>query len=139
MLFSLHLIPPTMLFISVCLFFSSFMFLVNISCIFAIFSLRSWVICIIISLNSLLRRLLPLHLFFTWVLSCSFIWEIILCLFISINFLWLWFSFWRLSSVQSVQSLSHVRLFATHGLQHARPPCASPTPGVYPNSCASNR
>ena len=22
-----------------------------------------------------------------------------------------------------------------HGLQHARPPCASPTPGVYPKSC----
>ena len=35
----------------------------------------------------------------------------------------------------SVQSLSHVRLFATHGLQHARPPCPSPTPGVYSNSC----
>ena len=28
----------------------------------------------------------------------------------------------------SVQSLSHIRLFATHGLQHARPPCPSPTP-----------
>ena len=23
----------------------------------------------------------------------------------------------------------------THGLQHARPPCPSPTPGDYPNSC----
>ena len=22
-----------------------------------------------------------------------------------------------------------------HGLQHARPPCSSPTPGVHPNSC----
>ena len=22
-----------------------------------------------------------------------------------------------------------------HGPQHARPPCPSPTPGVYPNSC----
>ena len=22
-----------------------------------------------------------------------------------------------------------------HGLQHARPPCLSPTPGVYSNSC----
>ena len=22
-----------------------------------------------------------------------------------------------------------------HGLQHARPPCPSPSPGVYPNSC----
>ena len=33
----------------------------------------------------------------------------------------------------SVQSLSRVQLFATHGLQHTRPPCPSPTPGVYAN------
>ena len=26
-----------------------------------------------------------------------------------------------------------------HGLQHTRPPCPSPTPGVYSNSCPSNR
>ena len=26
-----------------------------------------------------------------------------------------------------------------HGLQHARPPCPSPAPGVYLNSCPSNR
>ena len=26
-----------------------------------------------------------------------------------------------------------------HGLQHARPPCPSPNPGVYPNSCPSSR
>ena len=26
-----------------------------------------------------------------------------------------------------------------HESQHARPPCPSPTPGVYPNSCASSR
>ena len=25
--------------------------------------------------------------------------------------------------------------FRPHGLQHARPPCPSPTPGVYSNSC----
>ena len=34
----------------------------------------------------------------------------------------------------SVQSLSRVR----HELQHARPPCPSPTPGVYPNSLPSS-
>ena len=39
-----------------------------------------------------------------------------------------------------VQSLSRVRLFATPlqrgvGLQHARPPCPSPTPRVYSSSC----
>ena len=26
-----------------------------------------------------------------------------------------------------------------HGLQHARPPCPSPTPGVYSNSCSSSK
>ena len=35
----------------------------------------------------------------------------------------------------SVQLLSHVRLFATHRLPHARPPCPSPTPGACSNSC----
>ena len=25
--------------------------------------------------------------------------------------------------------------FWSHGLHHARPPCPSPTPGIYPNSC----
>ena len=39
----------------------------------------------------------------------------------------------------SVQSLSHVWLFATHELQHARPPCPSPTPRVHSNSCPSSR
>ena len=38
-------------------------------------------------------------------------------------------------SVQSVQLLSCVRLFATHELQHARPPYPSPTPRVRPNPC----
>ena len=42
-----------------------------------------------------------------------------------------------IKSVQfsSFQSLSHVRLFVTPWIQHARPPCPSPTPGVYSNSC----
>ena len=33
----------------------------------------------------------------------------------------------------SVQSLSHVRLFWSHELQHARTPCPSPTPRVHSN------
>ena len=36
----------------------------------------------------------------------------------------------------SVQLLSHVWLFAKS--QHARPPCPSPTPRVYSNSCPSS-
>ena len=39
----------------------------------------------------------------------------------------------------SVQLLSHVRLFATHESQHARPPCPSPTPGVHSDSCPSSQ
>ena len=37
------------------------------------------------------------------------------------------------------QSLSHVWLFVTHGLQYARPPCLSPTPRVYSNTCPMSR
>ena len=48
--------------------------------------------------------------------------------------------FWSFFCIQfsSVQSLSRVRLFVTHELQHARPPCPSPTPGVDPNPYPSN-
>ena len=35
----------------------------------------------------------------------------------------------------SVQSLSCVWRFEPHEPQHARPPCPSPTPRVYPNPC----
>ena len=44
---------------------------------------------------------------------------------------------WKL--INSVQSLSRVQLFVTPGLEHARLPCLSPTPGVYSNSCPSSR
>ena len=37
--------------------------------------------------------------------------------------------------LSSVQSLSRVRLFGTHGLQHAKLPCQSPISGIYSNSC----
>ena len=47
-----------------------------------------------------------------------------------------WQSMWLFSSVQS---LSHVWLFATHGLQHARLPCPSPTPRACSNSCLSSQ
>ena len=45
----------------------------------------------------------------------------------SMEFLWF-------SSVQFSCSVMSDSL-RPHGLQHARPPCPSPTPGVYPNSC----
>ena len=47
---------------------------------------------------------------------------------------------WKLAlSFSSVQSLSCVWLFVTHGLQQARPPCPSPTSGVYSKSCSMSR
>ena len=41
---------------------------------------------------------------------------------------------WIFSSVQFSHSVVSNSL-QPHGLQHARPPCLSPTPGVYSNSC----
>ena len=42
------------------------------------------------------------------------------------------------SSVQFSRSVVSSCLWS-HGLQHARPPCPSSTPGVYPNSCPLSR
>ena len=44
----------------------------------------------------------------------------------------------HLSSVQFSRSVMSDFL-RPHELQHTRPPCPSPTPGVYPNSCPSSR
>ena len=41
-------------------------------------------------------------------------------------------------TISSVQSLSPVWLFATHGLQHTRLSCTSPTPRACSNSCPSS-
>ena len=41
-------------------------------------------------------------------------------------------------AISSVQSLSRVVLFGTPWTADARPPCPSPTPGAYPNSCPSS-
>ena len=47
---------------------------------------------------------------------------------------------WQSSPYGSVQFSSSVVAdsLQPHELQHARPPCPSPTPGVYPNSCPSS-
>ena len=45
----------------------------------------------------------------------------------------MWFA-WSFSSVQFNRSVM-LDSFRPHGLQHARAPCPSPTPGVYSNSC----
>ena len=45
---------------------------------------------------------------------------------------------YQFSSVQSSHSIMYNSLWP-HGLQHSRPPCPSPTPRVYSNSCPSSR
>ena len=47
-----------------------------------------------------------------------------------------WFKCYQ---IRSDQSLSCVRLFVVHGLQHARLPCPSPTSGACSNSCPSSQ
>ena len=44
---------------------------------------------------------------------------------------------WVWSSVQFSRSVGSSSL-RPHELQHTRPPCPSPTPGVHPNPCASS-
>ena len=41
--------------------------------------------------------------------------------------------------ISSIPPLSHLQLFVTHGLQHARLPCPSLTPRAYSNACLSSR
>ena len=75
---------------SVCLFFRVSRSLVNISCIFSIVFLISWIIFTINILNSFSGRLpiSTLHGYFYGVLSCPFIWDKTLCFLILVNFPW---------------------------------------------------
>ena len=43
---------------------------------------------------------------------------------------------WRAAVHGAAESDMTEQLFVIHGLQHARPPCPSSTPGVYSNSCS---
>ena len=49
-----------------------------------------------------------------------------------------WLSNWHISSVQFSRSVVSDSS-QPHELQHTRPPCPSPTPGVYPDSHPSSR
>ena len=87
-----------MLFIIVCLFFSSSRSLLNVSYIFSILFPKVWLIFTIITLNSFSGRL-PISSRFVWshgFLPCSFICYVFLCLLILLNFLCLWSPFHRL-------------------------------------------
>ena len=69
------------------------------------------------------------------------LWRFIYLFICLLVFLGLVYSALSLGSVQfsSIQSLSRVRLFGPHELQHTRPPCPSPTPGIHSNSRLSSR
>ena len=45
----------------------------------------------------------------------------------------------QFTSVQFSRSVVSDSLWPPHESQHARPPCSSPTPGVYSNSCPSSQ
>ena len=49
--------------------------------------------------------------------------------------------FYKIKNLSSVQFSCSVMSdsLRLHGLQHTRPPCPSPTPGVYSNLCPSSR
>ena len=44
-----------------------------------------------------------------------------------------------LAAAAAAKSLHSCLTLWTHELQHTRPPCPSPTPGVHPNTCPSSR
>ena len=57
--------------------------------------------------------------------------------FLSQSFSFLISKMWTIKPIGSVQFSGSVASdsLQPHGPQHARPPCPSPTPGAYPNSC----
>ena len=55
------------------------------------------------------------------------------CIWINTTAMYLKYNF---SSVQFSSVVQSCLTLQPHGLQHARPPCPSPTPGTYSNSCS---
>ena len=55
-----------------------------------------------------------------------------------LNGWWIWFLKYVFSSIQFSLSVVSDSL-PLHELRHTRPPCPSPAPGVYPNSCPLSR
>ena len=78
-------------------------------------------------LHTLLHHLFSIKIpvFIHWFWYCKFHWH------------WYYSSHHALSSVQSSPSVMSDSL-RLHGLQHARPPSPSLTPGVHPNPCPSS-
>ena len=45
---------------------------------------------------------------------------------------------WEYLLLIHISSVTHVQIFVTHGLQHAKLPCPSATPGACSDSCSSS-
>ena len=108
-----------MLFITVCLLFSSSRSLLNVSCVFSILFPRFWIIFIIIILNYFSGRL-PISSSLVrsgGFLPCSFICCVFLCLLIFLNLLCLCFPFRRVQVHSSCcfRCLSPVAKFGSVG------------------------
>ena len=82
--------------------------------------------------------LLSLNLLYNFLYPWCYIWVLIYLKFNLFDVMWRHTFIFVLSpapsSVQFCRSVMSDSL-RPHGLQNARPPCPSPTPGVYPNSC----
>ena len=99
-------------------------------------------ICISLTINDVQHLFAcPLCIFFGKMsiqAFCLFLNWVVFCLF-QCWVAWAIYILWLLnSSVQFSQSVVSDSLWS-HGLQHARLPCPSPSPGAYSNSCPSSR
>ena len=73
----------------------------------------------------------------TWVLILAL--SLISCVTIAFCLISLTFNFYSADDFVSISSVAQSRpTLRPHELQHARPPCPSPTPGVHSNSCPSS-
>ena len=78
-----------------------------------------------------------MSLYFSFCLFLEMLFFLILALSIFLNSLLSYFFLHQFSSVQFSRSVVSDSL-RPHELQHARPPCPSPTPRVHSNSCPSS-
>ena len=68
-----------------------------------------------------------------------FIWECLYFIFIPEGHFWWTQNSGLINLFFQFSHSFHVWVFVTHGLQHARLPCQSPTPGACSNSCSLSR
>ena len=99
----------------------------------------------------LVKRLLKVH-GFEWQIKGTYFWSVVKLSFLFLFYVYSvmrkekWVKLSHINNNESVQ-FSSVQFSCSvmsdslwpHGLQHTRPPCPSPTPGIYSNSCPLSR